>query len=66
MKVLWRCESDKRSIGGESGFSVGNEVPPSPAEQAHYYDNEEWIQLLESVKVDAMISSVMKTECPGL
>ena len=64
----WRScgESDKRIIGGESGFSDGNEEPPSPAERAHYYDNEECIQLLESVKVDAMISSVMKNECPGL
>ena len=29
MNVLWRSESDKRSIGGESGFSNGNEEPPS-------------------------------------
>ena len=66
MNVSWRCESDKSSFGGESGFSDGNEEPPSPAERAHYYDNEECIQLLESVKVDAMISSVLETGCPGL
>ena len=64
MKVSWCYESDTKSVGGESGYGSDEEVgvkkPVSAAEIAHYYNYKESTELLEGLKLDAMINEVTK------
>ena len=68
MKFSWRYESDTTSLG-ESGYGsdeeAGGREPVSAAEITHYYNYKESTELLERLKVEAMIRMAVETKCPG-
>ena len=69
MKFYWRYESDTTSLGGESGYGSDEEAgvkkPVSASEVAHYYNRKESSELLERLKVDAMIRVAVETKSSG-
>ena len=69
MKFSWRYESDTASVGGESGYGSDEEAgvkkPVSAAEVARFYNRKESSELLERLKVDAMIQVAVETKCTG-
>ena len=66
MKFYWRHESDTTSL--ESGYGsdeeAGGREPVSAAEITHYYNYKESTELLERLKVDAMIQVAVEFKCP--
>ena len=69
MKFSWRFESDTASLGGESGYGSDEEAgvkkPVSASEVAHYYNHKGSSEMLECMKVDAMIRVAVETKCSG-
>ena len=67
MKYSWRYESDTTSL--ESGYGSDEEAgvkkPVSAAELAHMKGGKESAELLERLKVDAMIRVTVEKKNPG-
>ena len=70
MKFSWRFESDTTSLGGESVYGSDEEAgvkkPVSAAEIAHMKGRKESAELLERLKVDAMIQVAVETKSTGM
>ena len=69
MKFSWRYDSDISSVGEDGGYGSDEEAgvkkPVSAAEVAHYYNHKGSSEMLECMKVDAMIRVAVETKCSG-
>ena len=67
MKFSWRHDSDITSL--ESGYGSDEEAgvkkPVSAADIAHMAGRNESVEVLERLKVDAMIRVTIETKNPG-
>ena len=69
MKFSWRYDSDTSSVGEDGGYGSDEEAgvrePVSAAEVAHVNGRKESTEMLERLKVDAMIQVAVETKSTG-